>query len=201
MSRRKLNKTTFSQDYPDNLGIVAKMAEEALEAVFDEYGEEEKCDIRGSVEVTAVLGRELTHLATYSLGPAIDHSGWYDYIYVYCPNGFRQCGIRILAEIVDANCVGYGRITREFIRKVAKKINERIKAYEQCDNSYLCTLDALVRDEPTSFTLASVYVEAEEIGIIDYRLVDMTIQNLLLDGVLAVEGNGYRTVDPYISVG
>jgi len=201
VAEQRLKKTTFSQDYPDELGVVAKMAEEALKAVYDEYYDDINIDIRGSVEITAVNGRNLTHLATYSLGPAIEHPGWYDYIYVYCPNGFRQCGIRILAEIVDANCVGDGHVTAKFIKKVAKKINEYVRKHDQCDNSYLCTLDALVRDEVVVFTLGAIYMEAEEIGITDYRLVDMTIQNLLLDGVLAVEGNGYRTVDPYISAG
>ena len=176
------------EEYGPVLELIDQSIKEVIEA--EPYSES---DIRGDVLFFVNIGGNFTPLVKYVVDAEISHGFYFDTVEFYCPKGFSLCEIRILAEVYDHNSVDYGRAAREFCRKIAKAINMRIESDSQRENAYLGTLNALVKGELRPFSIGAMYREAEEIGIVDYRLVDMAVQNLLLDGFLISEGYGtYR---------
>ena len=189
MSDVKLKKITLDLYDKEVYGPIVEMIEQALDEVMAKYGK----NIRGSIEFTARNGEEFCHLATYAMnGDRGRYKYWYDSIDIYCPLGLSSCDVRMVINAVDLNYVYYSGIAKEIVQRIAKAINLRIENDSQSENCYLRTIEKLIRFKNGTYTIDDVYAEADEIGVLDARLVDMTVEKLLQEEFLVKNGKELR---------
>jgi len=185
----KLKKITLDLYDKEVYGPIVEMIEQALDEVMAKYGK----NIRGSIEFTARNGEEFCHLATYAMnGDRGRYKYWYDSIDIYCPLGLSSCDVRMVINAVDLNYVYYSGIAKEIVQRIAKAINLRIENDSQSENCYLRTIEKLIRFKNGTYTIDDVYAEADEIGVLDARLVDMTVEKLLQEEFLVKNGKELR---------
>jgi len=189
VSNVKLKKITLDLYDKDLYGSIAEMVEQALDEVMTGYGK----NIRGDIEFTARNGEEFCHLATYVMnGDRGQYKYWYDSVDIYCPLGLGNCDVRMVIRVVDLNSVSYNGIAKEIICKIARIINLRISSNSQSETCYLRTIEKLIRFKNGTYTIDDVYAEADAIGVLDARLVDMVVEKLLQDEFLIKNGKELR---------
>ena len=189
MSDVKLKKVTLDLYDKDVYGPIAEMVEQALDEVMTKYDK----SIRGGIEFTAHNGEEFCHLATYTINSDRSrYKYWYDSVDIYCPLGLGNCDVRMVINAVDLNYVYYSGIAKEIVQRIAKAINLRIENDGQSENCYLRTVEQLVKIKNGTYTIDSVYAEADAIGVLDARLVDMAVEKLLQEEFLVKNGKELR---------
>lgn len=191
-----LVKETLDLYQQEEYGNVAKIIDEAIRGAFDDSiaaGE----DIHGRIyfNAGATDSDENINLVTYARKSGDEGNAWYEAICVYSPNGYAMRKIEIEANVRDMNSVGYGRIALEISRRIAKRMNAAIadNPFHEC--AYRATLRWVILDLPVAFSKESIYRIADEIGIMDYGLVDKTLEELYKEGAVSRDGsNGYRCI-------
>ncbi|MBR5669539.1 hypothetical protein IKX12_00450 [Candidatus Saccharibacteria bacterium] len=189
MSNVKLKKVTLDLYDKDTYGSVVAIIEKTLDEVMKRYGS----NIRGGIEFMARTEKENVHLVTYTMNSDRGcYKYYYDSLNVYCPLEPKGCDIRMVINAVDLNKTDYSGIAKDIIREIARKINKHIENDKNCEACYLLTIEQLVKTKNGTFTIDSVYAEADEIGILDARLVDKIIEKLLQENTLVEIDGKYR---------
>ena len=185
VSMEEIKRTSMAlYDKESDYEEIAKITDESVMAVYEQYRADDGHDIRGNISVNVKDGEVFRHIATYAIHGA--KTAFYSTVDVYYPKGLTVCDIQITVSVQDNKNPENDTIADEVSGRIAKAIGKRMPDSSLEDHANYCTLEKVFRNETLAFDKEWAYEEAEAYGIKDYGLVDKVLSDLLKEEVLEI---------------